>query len=101
MFWLPVLLFVQVVHCAQRPLTSTLGPVIDLGYAAYAGSNAIPDVHFFGGIPYIQPPLGALRWREPKRLDENKRATFVEDARNWGPLCIQQPAVVGIGAEGT
>ncbi|WWC92866.1 uncharacterized protein L201_007827 [Kwoniella dendrophila CBS 6074] len=82
--------------------TSPLGPVVDLGYAVYLGNDTLPGVTFFGGIPYIQPPLGDLRWRAPKQLDENPKSDknkILEDARNFGPICIQQPATVGVGEE--
>ena len=81
-------------------LTSSLGPVVDLGYAAFAGNATLPNVQFFGGIPYAEPPIGNLRFRAPKPIDESGTAEFVTDARNWGPLCLQQPAVMGIGSEG-
>ncbi|KAF7329897.1 COesterase domain-containing protein [Mycena kentingensis (nom. inval.)] len=84
-------------------LSSPLGPVVDLGYAAYAGNSSLPDITFYGGIPYIEPPVGNLRFAPPKQLDESPNDFLsnddVVDARNWGPICIQQPAVVGIGAE--
>ncbi|KDN46924.1 hypothetical protein RSAG8_04001, partial [Rhizoctonia solani AG-8 WAC10335] len=91
----------------SRPgLTSPLGPVVDLGYAAYAGNSTSPagqpnsTVTFYGGIPYVQPPLGNLRFRTPKDLDEtyNPNRTVV-DARSWGPTCVQQPAKEGVGVE--
>ncbi|KZT28612.1 alpha/beta-hydrolase [Neolentinus lepideus HHB14362 ss-1] len=89
-------------------LTSPLGPVVNLGYAAYAGNSTSPtgsvdgSVTFFGGIPYAQPPLGNLRFRAPQPLDEsvkNGGHVSASDARNWGPACIQQPAAVGAGSE--
>ncbi|CAE6422459.1 unnamed protein product [Rhizoctonia solani] len=93
-------------HVAATNITSPLGPVIDLGYTAYAGNSTSPTgqlnstVTFFGGIRYVQPPLGALRFREPKNLDEtyNPNRTVV-DARTWGPICVQQPAKEGLGVE--
>ena len=90
-------------------LTSSLGPVINVGYAAFAGNTTSPTgvqngpVTFFGGIPYAQPPVGGLRFRAPQPLDEIPvvdKQPKVTDARNWGPACIQQPAQVGIGSEG-
>ncbi|EUC59274.1 carboxyesterase-postia placenta Mad-698-R-like protein [Rhizoctonia solani AG-3 Rhs1AP] len=91
----------------SRPVfTSPLGPVVDLGYAAYVGNSTSPGgqpnstVTFYGGIPYVQPPLGSLRFRAPKDLDEayNPNRTMV-DARSWGPTCVQQPAKEGVGVE--
>ncbi|KAG6885462.1 hypothetical protein C0992_005129 [Termitomyces sp. T32_za158] len=86
-------------------IKSSLGPIVDIGYAAYAGNTTSPTgvengpVVFYGNIPYAQPPLGELRFRAPKMLDEQRTATHVDDARGWGPPCIQRPAVVGIGSE--
>ncbi|KAK7046454.1 carboxylic ester hydrolase [Favolaschia claudopus] len=88
-----------------RQLSSPLGPVVDLGYAAYAGNTTSPSgiddgpVAFYGNIRYAQPPLGNLRFRAPAMLDESGVTSEVLDARNWGPPCIQRPAVVGIGTE--
>ncbi|KAJ3729523.1 Alpha/Beta hydrolase protein [Lentinula raphanica] len=104
-----MLLFTEifVVAALERvaALTSPLGPVVDLGYAAFAGNTTSPsgiidsNVTFFGGIPYAEPPLGSLRWRAPKMLNEDGVSSIVTDARNWGPPCIQTPAVVGVGSE--
>ncbi|KAJ4495367.1 Alpha/Beta hydrolase protein [Lentinula lateritia] len=102
-FLLPVLRVPEV--AALTLPTSPLGPVVDLGYAAFAGNSTSPsgiidsNVTFFGSIPYAEPPLGNLRWRAPKMLDENAVAGTITDARNWGPPCIQTPAMVGIGSE--
>ena len=94
---------------ALPQLSSPLGPVVNLGYAAFAGNTTSPTgevdgpVTFFGGIPYAQPPLGDLRFRAPASLNEtvvNSGSPPITDARNWGPPCIQQPAQVGIGSEG-
>lgn len=97
------------VFCAvpsTASLTSNLGPVVDVGYAAFAGNSTSPagipngPVTFFGGVPYALPPLGNLRFRAPQPLNEQTTASSVLDARNWGPPCLQIPAVVGIGSEG-
>ena len=90
-------------------LTSPLGPVVNLGYAAFAGNTTAPSgeldgpVTFFGGIPYAQPPVGDLRFRAPRMLNENftgDGTSTVTDARDWGAPCLQQPAQVGVGSEG-
>lgn len=91
-------------------LTSPLGPVVNLGYSAFVGNSTSPagqadgPVTFFGGIPYAEPPLGNLRFRAPVQLDEHavsSKDVPIVDARNWGAPCVQQPAQVGIGDEGT
>lgn len=88
-------------------VSSPLGPVIDLGYAAYAGNATAPtgevnsSVVFFGGLPYAQAPLGDLRFRGPQPLDESAKGNgTVVDARNFAEPCVQQPAVLGVGSEG-
>ncbi|KAJ7789907.1 Alpha/Beta hydrolase protein [Mycena olivaceomarginata] len=95
-------------HCGLKLLTATLSiprPWLNHShplYAAYAGNATLPDVTFYGGIPYIKPPVGNLRFAPPQQLDEAHHILSnddVVDARNWGPLCIQQPAVMGIGSE--
>ncbi|KAF7324202.1 Carboxylic ester hydrolase [Mycena kentingensis (nom. inval.)] len=102
---LQLLIFVLPAFAVARNLTSNLGPVVDLGYAAFAGNTTTPTgvldgpVAFFGNIPFAQPPVGELRWRAPVMLNERTTTQTVSDARNWGPACIQRPAVPGIGSE--
>lgn len=87
------------------------GPQIDLGYVTLVGNATTPTgepngtVHFFGGVPYAQAPLGSLRFRAPQQLNEatpdDTSQVPVLDARSWGPPCIQQgPATIGVGSEG-
>lgn len=107
---LSVLFLTLTVSCAAskspRALSSPLGPVVNIGYAAFAGNSTSPAgvtnslVTFFGNIPCTQPPLGNLRFSAPVMLNEKNIAREVADARNWRPAYIQQPAVVGIGSEG-
>jgi para-nitrobenzyl esterase len=43
----------------------------------------------FKGVPYAQPPVGDLRWREPMPV---KPWTGVRDATKFGPMCAQRPS---------
>ncbi|TFY68194.1 hypothetical protein EVG20_g3659 [Dentipellis fragilis] len=80
-------------------------PVVDLGYAVYAGNATTPTgqpnapVAFFGGIPYAKAPLGDLRFRAPQELDESGHNSTVVNAMYFVPPCVQQPAASGVGSE--
>src|ERR1051326_4379909 len=54
-------------------------------------STAEPDsgVRSFKGIPFAQPPVGDLRWREPQPL---KNWKGVRTADKFGPGCMQRTA---------
>jgi para-nitrobenzyl esterase len=53
-------------------------------------SHASPKdgVRSFKGIPFAQPPVGDLRWREPQPV---KRWAGVRNADEFGPRCMQSP----------
>jgi len=44
-------------------------------------------VRSFKGIPFAQPPVGDLRWREPQPV---KNWTGVRNADQFGPRCMQR-----------
>ena len=44
-------------------------------------------VRSFKGIPFAQPPVGDLRWREPQPV---KNWTGVRNAGQFGPRCMQR-----------
>jgi carboxylesterase type B len=47
---------------------------------------AIPNVNKFLGIPYAEPPVGALRWRPPVT---KKPENYTINATAYGDCCIQ------------
>jgi para-nitrobenzyl esterase len=52
-------------------------------------STAAPEngVRIFKGIPFAQPPVGNLRWREPQPV---KNWTGTRNAGQFGPRCMQR-----------
>ncbi len=50
-------------------------------------SPPISGVRSFRGIPFAQPPVGNLRWREPQPV---KNWTGVRNADHFGPRCMQR-----------
>jgi para-nitrobenzyl esterase len=46
----------------------------------------------FKGVPFAQPPVKNLRWREPQPVTEWKG---IRDATNYGAACVQDPLGTG------
>ena len=59
---------------------------IDTGAVAGVAAG---DVVSFKGLPYAQPPVGALRWRAPQRA---KAWDGVRVADRYGAICMQKIA---------
>lgn len=75
----------QLVTAQPDPLT------VDLGYVSYRGyQNKTAGITYYRGIPYAQPPLGALRWRKPRPIEaQNDFAGKTIDATKITPACYQ------------
>jgi para-nitrobenzyl esterase len=56
---------------------------IDTGRLQGAASGAVVG---YKGIPYAAPPVGKLRWRDPRPAHRWKG---IKDARTFGPSCMQ------------
>jgi para-nitrobenzyl esterase len=52
-----------------------------------ATTPPVAGVRSFKGIPFGQPPMGELRWREPQPV---KNWTGVRNADKFGPRCMQR-----------
>ena len=87
---------------ARGPLSLILGGLVSLLWLACSTTTVIAEpvvrtlngavvgvegrqVSVFKGIPYAAPPIGSLRWREPRPSEawDRRRATA------FGPACIQ------------
>ena len=47
----------------------------------------VHGIDVFRGLPFVAPPVGALRWREPQSVD---KWAAVRQATAARPSCIQQ-----------
>ncbi|EJL37074.1 carboxylesterase type B [Caulobacter sp. AP07] len=71
------------------PPTESLAPVeARIATGALRGYRAA-GVNTFKGVPYAQPPVGALRWRPPQAA---QAWTGVRDAQAFGSDCMQNRA---------
>jgi para-nitrobenzyl esterase len=61
-------------------------PVVSISTGELRGSLTADGVAVFRNIPFAQPPIGELRWREPLPA---KPWTGVRDATAFGPMCNQ------------
>ena len=72
---------------AQTPAgTAGSDPVVSASAGQLRGALTANGVAVFKNIPFAQPPVGDLRWREPLPA---KAWTGVRDATSFGPMCHQ------------
>ncbi len=80
------LAYLALVSAAQaRVATASLDVRVDGGIVRGEVEHGVIT---FKGIPYAQPPVGALRWAPPQPV---KPWTGVRPARRFGPDCAQLP----------
>ncbi|RXW15268.1 hypothetical protein EST38_g10579 [Candolleomyces aberdarensis] len=60
---------------------------LKLGRTALSGREVSPRVEFYGGIPFAEPPVGALRLRPPVLRSRLNASRF--DASEYGKACVQ------------
>src|ERR1700733_16336334 len=69
---------------AQAPAT---GPVVSIVGGKVRGVLLPkPDGAAFLGLPFAEPPVGDLRWREPAPV---KLWSGIREASDFGPSCAQ------------
>ncbi|HEY4363062.1 MAG TPA: carboxylesterase family protein [Bryobacteraceae bacterium] len=70
----------------QAAKTAGSDPLVSISTGQLRGSLTADGVAVFKNIPFAQPPVGDLRWREPLPA---KAWTGVRDATAFGPMCNQ------------
>jgi para-nitrobenzyl esterase len=80
--WLLPIFIVTVVQ-----LNAETNPAVRVASGELAGRLVPTGGAAFKGIPYAQPPVGDLRWREPLPV---KPWSGVRDAASFGASCVQQ-----------
>src|SRR5436309_1662661 len=83
--------------CLSLLVTALALPAIQPAFAAdrvkiangvlQSNSAPVDGVRTFKGIPFGQPPVGNLRWREPQPV---KNWSGVRNTDEFGPACMQR-----------
>ncbi|KAF2865916.1 Alpha/Beta hydrolase protein [Massariosphaeria phaeospora] len=82
--------FVVLALICRGKCTTLAYPIVDVGYATYRGVyNSTLQVNDYFGIPYAEPPVGALRWHEPVPYGLPANSSVVFNATVPGRICVQ------------
>src|SRR4029077_18032708 len=72
------------------------GPIVTVTGGQVRGATLAKGGAVFKGIPFAQPPVGRLRWREPMPVAP---WTGVREALEFGPICPQSQGLIADAAE--
>lgn len=61
---------------------------VRIGAGSVVGFEGKHDTYIWKGIPYVAPPVGALRWRAPQTVQSWEG---VLETLEYGPACVQPP----------
>jgi para-nitrobenzyl esterase len=81
--------FISTVVCFLAAAPAQPTPTVDVTGGAVRGYMAAPG-SVFKAIPFADPPIAGLRWREPQPV---KPWRGVRDASRYSPACMQNPAL--------
>ncbi|KAJ7061603.1 alpha/beta-hydrolase [Mycena amicta] len=89
MVLLPILLLVAVFRSVNSAISTAPLPLstVALDYGTFKGqTNSSTSIISFRGIPFADPPLGALRWQPP--VSPPSTHLGIVDATDFGSACI-------------
>jgi acetylcholinesterase len=67
--------------------TTTNAPTAQVKNGTYVGRYSVEyNQDFFLGMPYAQPPIGGLRFRQAQSLNDTWQGA--REAWNYSPLCV-------------
>src|ERR1700722_18761212 len=91
--WHEVLVASTLAFAAAGPVATAAatGPIVAVTGGQVQGAALDQGGAVFKGIPYAQPPVGALRWREPMPVTP---WTGMRDATTFGAPCMQGPQFI-------
>ncbi|MFH5882732.1 carboxylesterase/lipase family protein [Halalkalibaculum sp. DA3122] len=67
--------------------TDNAAPRVETENGTVEGIND-SGVYIYKGIPFAAPPVGKLRWRPPRPVDD---WTGIKQIKQFGPRCMQRP----------
>ena len=76
---------------AVTTMAAESGPTVAIGGGRIQGAMLPGGGAVFKGIPYAQPPVGPLRWREPLPV---KPWRGIRASISFGPPCAQTPQLL-------
>ena len=82
-------LFIALVGSAALMAPADADPIVQVTGGEIKGRMIPGGGATFKGVPFAQPPVGDLRWRDPTPV---KPWTGVRDAGAFGPACTQRNA---------
>ena len=81
-----IVIALSIVVATISAWTADSGPIVTVKGGQIRGATLERGGAVFKGIPYAQPPVGDLRWREPMPV---KGWAGVRQATEFGPACPQ------------
>jgi len=82
----PFAMLACILAVGQTAAAADSGPTVTINSGQLRGSLTAAGGASFKNIPFAQPPVGNLRWREPQPA---KAWSGVRDATVMGPMCHQ------------